>query len=357
VHISHWSACKSLISAHPPSGSLGQAVGPEGIAPLTAETFDEAKRALYGHPAASFVAERNALVKEIRAGGDRALANEVKLLRKPSAVAAEVNQVVRSDPDGVELILQAAALLRSAQAGALDGTVVKASELQEQYRGAIQALSQSASSRRPEVRAALEAATIDEASNEDLRAGCLVVVPTPVSVFDSASGARTKPAAAQVDELEERRAKRRAEKATKAKAAEDAAVEEAAAKEAAVKEAAAIKAAADAEAERERKAAEKERQKKRKALQKRHREALRAHLGALDDEEAASDAVGEADRELAERDEQIEVAERELVELRDTREELVASRDHIVQAKAESQQRVEEAQAAVDALASELEEL
>ena len=145
-------------------------------------SVDEAKVTLYGQPLESFVTERDTLVRELRTAGERELAAEVKQLRKPSAVAAEVNRVVRADPNGVDLILQAAELLRAAQTGALDDSTVSAGELQQQYRAAIQALAQSADSRRVEVRAALEAATIDIDSNDDLRMGALVVVPKPVAV-------------------------------------------------------------------------------------------------------------------------------------------------------------------------------
>jgi hypothetical protein len=313
-------------------------------------TIDQAKAVLYGQPVESFVAERNALVKAIRTGGDRALANEVKALRRPSAVAAEVNRIVRADPDGVDLILQAAALLRAVQSGAVDGTVVNASELQQQYRAAVQALAQSATDRRAEVRAALEAATIDEASNEDLRSGCLVVVPSPVSVFGSTAPTDTEPETRPpteqpVDELEKRRALHRSEKA----AANDAAAVQAAANEAAAQ----AKAAAE-EAARQRKEAEKARRKERKKLQSRQRDARRAHLAAIAEEEAASLAVERANQELVEADEEIDAAEAALAELRVRRVQTIAERDRNEQAKTEAGLRAAEAQAVLDDCAETL---
>lgn len=92
-------------------------------------SLDDAKELLYGLPLESFVAERDVLVKQIRAAGNRALANKVKTLRKPSTVAAEVHHIVRADPAGIDLILQAATLLRAAQTGALEGSTIHASEL------------------------------------------------------------------------------------------------------------------------------------------------------------------------------------------------------------------------------------
>ncbi len=328
------------------------------------------------------MAERDALVKEIRGSGDRTLANAVKALRKPSAVAAEVNQIVRDDPDGIDLILQAAALLRSAQAGALEGTEINAAELQQQYRAAIQALAQSATTRRVEVRAALEAATIDEASNEDLRSGCLVVVPTPTSIFGSAAPssaaleveteAHSESEASPeqpVDELEERRERRRANKAAKkptattaasaanAERKRKAAQKEAAEKAAAAREAAEAQAAAKqaaAEAERQRKAAEKERQKKRKDAQKRHRDAVRNHLTALDAEAAAAMAAEQAEQDVNETDREIATAEQTLAELRVLRDRRVADLDRRQQAMTDTQRRAAEAQEAVDTLAEAL---
>ena len=325
-------------------------------ASLETTSIDEAKALLYAQPVESFVDERNALVKTIRSGGDRALANEVKALRKPSAVAALVNQVVRSDPDGVDLILQAAELLRSAQAGALDGATINTSELQQQYRAAIHSLTQSATSRRAEVRSALEAATIDEASNEDLRTGCLVIVPTPVSIFGTAvpapsatnsateSDIETEPVVAPmpeqpVDELAERRALRRSDKVA-AQAAEKVEV--------------AKKKAAVAKADRQRKEAEKERQKQRKELQKCHRNALREHLASLDDEDASSEAVAQAEQELIKADDEIESAEQSLAELRARREATATTLNRSEQAKTEARLRVEEARAVVDTLAETL---
>ena len=225
------------------------------VDPADPTSLDEAKELLYGLPLKSFVAERDFLVKQIWAAGNRDLANEVKTLRKPSMVAAEVNHIVRADPEGVDLILQAATLLRAAQTGALEGSTIDASELQQQYRAAIRGLSQSAPTRRAEVRAALEAATIDEASQDDLRSGCLVVVPTTVSVFGTAPPSpaiaptsATEEPSPPVDELEARRVRRRASNdKDQPQADEEGAAEQAAAeKEAATAE---KRRAAEAEAE------------------------------------------------------------------------------------------------------------
>ena len=332
-------------------------------------SIDEAKDALYGEPVSEFIAARDTMVKAVRAGGDRELANEIKALRKPSAVAAVVNEVVRADPDGVELILQAASLLRSAQAGALAGTAIDASELQQQYRAAIQALAQTASSRRVEVRAALEAATIDEASNEDLRNGSLVVVPTPVSVFGTAPGPDQP-----IDELANRRAQKAAKAAKKKSSGDGASAKEqndqapepdAKAKAAADKQVAAeverkrkrAEKEAAAEAERERKRAEKERQRKRKALEKQHRDAVRTHLAALDAKADADAALETTDQTLGSLSDEIEAMERKLDELRNAHVNLADEREALDRAHQQAEQDADEAQLVVEALTDALDAL
>jgi len=251
----------------------------------------------------------------------------VKALRKPSVVAAEVNRVVRADPAGVNLILQAAGLLRDAQQGTLDGSTIDAAQLQVQYRAAIQALAQTASTKHDEVKAAIEAAAIDLASNDDLRIGALAAVPIPPSLFGMAPPAETPAAPSEPieqtveepdhaaeaeviaeDELASRRAKREQQARDKAEAA-------AAKAQAKADKEAAAEAAKQAKAEREaEKLRKKERQQKRKALAKEHREAVRAHLDALDAQAEASTAIDDAEAALAQAEQDVETARAALAE-------------------------------------------
>jgi len=53
---------------------------------------------LYGLPLERFTPERDALAKELAAGGDRAGAARVKALRKPVVAAWAVNALAREDP-------------------------------------------------------------------------------------------------------------------------------------------------------------------------------------------------------------------------------------------------------------------
>ena len=316
-------------------------------------SLDDAKELLYGLPLESFVAERDVLVKQIRAAGNRALANKVKTLRNPSTVAAEVNHIVRADPAGIDLILQAATLLRAAQTGALEGSTIHASELQQQYRAAIQGLSQSAPARRAEVRAALEAATIDEASQADLRSGCLVVVPTPVSLFGTVPpppASATEEPSPPVDELEARRVRRRASNDNgQSQADEDGVAAQAAEQAAAEKEAATAEKRRAAEAQR--KGAEKERQRKLTALKKEHRDALGTHLAALNAEEAAAAEAAHADQAVADTAHEQAALEQALAVVQVQRATAEKARANAETAKANAHGRAEQAEAKVDALA------
>jgi hypothetical protein len=76
---------------------------------------------LYTLPLTEFTAARDALAKRLRSESDRAQAEEVKKLRKPSATAWALNQVRRSDPHAVDALLAAGQRLRDAQEGLLAG--------------------------------------------------------------------------------------------------------------------------------------------------------------------------------------------------------------------------------------------
>ncbi|MDB2392853.1 hypothetical protein N9V91_07540, partial [Acidimicrobiaceae bacterium] len=285
--------------------------------------------------------------------------NKVKTLRKPSTVAAEVHHIVRADPAGIDLILQAATLLRAAQTGALEGSTIHASELQQQYRAAIQGLSRSAPSRRAEVRAALEAATIDEASQADLRPGCLVVVPTTVSVFGTAPPSpaiaptsATEEPSPPVDELEARRVRRRASNDNgQSQADEEGVAAQAAEQAAAEKEAATAEKRRAAVAEAQRKGAEKERQRKLTALKREHSEALGTHLAALSAEEVAAAEAAHADQAVADTAREQAALEQALAVVQVQRATAEKARANAETAKANAHGRAEQAEAKVDALA------
>jgi hypothetical protein len=76
---------------------------------------------LYGLPLSEFTPERNALAAELRREGDGAAAETVKRLRKPTAPAWAVNQLVKAEPDLVEALLGAGGELRQAHRQAASG--------------------------------------------------------------------------------------------------------------------------------------------------------------------------------------------------------------------------------------------
>jgi hypothetical protein len=76
---------------------------------------------LYGLPLDQFVAERGALARELRADGQRERAAEVTALRKPSAAAWAVNQLVRTQRRDVDGLFAAGDRLREVQAAVMDG--------------------------------------------------------------------------------------------------------------------------------------------------------------------------------------------------------------------------------------------
>ena len=76
---------------------------------------------LYGLPLDRFIAERKALAKALRAEGRREEAGAAEKLRKPSAAAWAVNQLVRTQALAVSELFDAGDAVRSAQSDVLAG--------------------------------------------------------------------------------------------------------------------------------------------------------------------------------------------------------------------------------------------
>jgi hypothetical protein len=129
---------------------------------------------LYGAPPDEFTARRDARVKELRKS-DRAAADAIKKLRRPSVSAAAVNQLVRRAPDDVEALLAAGEALRQAQLGGGDRDAIRAAARDE--REAVERLVGQAGKLSPaaleEVRETLHAAATDEEAREQVRRGVL----------------------------------------------------------------------------------------------------------------------------------------------------------------------------------------
>jgi len=100
---------------------------------------------LYGKPLHEFTAARDALARDLRRAGDRAAADEVKALRKPTVSAWAINQLARNERMKVRSVLVGGEKLRSAHAELLGGgRPAKVTEASDAERKAISHLVSSA---------------------------------------------------------------------------------------------------------------------------------------------------------------------------------------------------------------------
>ena len=72
-------------------------------------------RDLYASPPDEFVAARNALVRSLKRDGDRAAADVVRVLRRPSWIDGALDRVARDRPDLVAAFVDAATIARRIQ--------------------------------------------------------------------------------------------------------------------------------------------------------------------------------------------------------------------------------------------------
>ena len=171
--------------------------------------FDDIADDLYGLAPGRFTASRDACAGEARAAGDRALAERIKKLRRPTVSAWLGNRLARERPRDIEGLIGLGARLREAQAE-LSGAELRrlsrrrgdaVAALVAQAKGLALAEGQSVSEAvLGEVTATLEAALADPAAAEALQRGRLSVAlrysglglevaPSPPSV----SSRRTRP--------------------------------------------------------------------------------------------------------------------------------------------------------------------
>jgi hypothetical protein len=150
---------------------------------------DERVADLYGLPAEDFTAARDALVKALKAEGDKAGAAEVKALRRPTVAAWAVNQVARDRPELVEAVAGSGARLAAAQQGLLGGKgrdELKAAMAAR--REAVQAATKAAvalagAGHRDAIHATFDAAATGEDAAAEVRAGRLAKELDPPSSF------------------------------------------------------------------------------------------------------------------------------------------------------------------------------
>ena len=204
------------------------------------DTFADIANELYELPPDAFTAARNARARELR-GSDRALADAVGELRRPSAPAWLVNQLARRRSDELAQLLQLGEQLREAQAE-LDASVLVA--LAKERRKVVRALANDAGALAEElghpvrgpvlddVAATLQAAMTDAAASDAVLTGRLtrsleaigteVDLTDAVAAWSGSDGSTRSSRPAPRDEVGERRAKKQ-QKADEAEAAKRAA--------------------------------------------------------------------------------------------------------------------------------------
>ena len=207
---------------------------------------------LYGLPLDRFTAERDAIVKELRAAGEAEDAATVKGLRKPVVAAWALNQLARRDEAGIGELLEVGGRLREAHRRAISGGDVEGlREATDERRRIVAELTGKAvamtetgggpsSALEDAVASTLEAASVDHDAGELLRAGRLTKpLRPPAELPDAglrvveggrqaqkAAPERQRPAEIAALERELRGAEARERRATEAVARESARLED-----------------------------------------------------------------------------------------------------------------------------------
>jgi hypothetical protein len=153
-------------------------------------TLPEAAIALFRTPPDRFIAERDALVKTLRAAGHYDDATAVKTLRKPTATVWALNQLAEREPDALAALFEAGRALRAAQSEAIAGSSSSALvEAGGSRRAAVGRLTTSTvaildegvhrgAAQTDAIAQALEAASVDPDIGAELSAGTLEKLPT-----------------------------------------------------------------------------------------------------------------------------------------------------------------------------------
>jgi hypothetical protein len=281
--------------------------------------FDTVADELYGLAPEEFTRVRNDRAKQARAEKDRALADRITSLRKPTLPAWVTNQLVRSNADEVDLLLELGRELREVLAD-IEGDELR--ELTRQRYQLVSALVQQSRSLAQSrgvrvtddvaqsVRTTLEATLSDEASAEAVSAGRLTegLNVSGFSTGDAGTGGRPKPSTSEAAAPERPVADLDAERKRRALLQAERAVD------AAEKAAQRARIAAD-RAEQRRKGAERDRTES-SAVVGRLRKQLDEATADLDqrrqqEQEAEAD-TDEAQRRVAEADRALDQARAEL---------------------------------------------
>jgi len=186
------------------------------------DTLDE----LFAAPLDEFVAVRNRISSELRKAGDKEAADEVKAIKKPSAVVWALNGLAREDRAGVRALVEAADRMRKVQSGRGRTSFADAQKaLNEATRKLAKRGAEllAEGDRKPSdtmvqrLDRALTAAAASSETSELLRTGRLLEEPEPVGfggigeVVAAPASSRT-PAAKEPSARERRAAEREAER-------------------------------------------------------------------------------------------------------------------------------------------------
>lgn len=138
---------------------------------------------LYGLDASAFVAARDARAREARGAGDRALADRVKGLKRPSVAAWVVNILVRGRPREIEALLGFGQSFRDAQENLAADELRRLGRQRHQVLGALGQEARRLAEERGqsvspavqrEVESTLDAALTDPAAADAVRSGRLL---------------------------------------------------------------------------------------------------------------------------------------------------------------------------------------
>jgi hypothetical protein len=300
--------------------------------------LEDAASELYALAPEDFVAARTRLVKQARAAKDRALANDINALRKPTRTAWLVNALARDDPEALGALLDLGDRLREAQ-GAKDGAALR--QLSAQRRRSIDALVRRAAAlgeeaghppteaTTNEVAQTLQAALGDTSVAEQVRAGRLAGAAV-YGGFGGPADAGGSAASGSSDDGGDLAALLAASMPAATKTADEKAADEKAADGKTAEEPGEPSAGDDA-AERERQEAEQQereqQERERRAALERARDEARQ---ALDDAQDAADrATEEADRAAEELDRLREELARAEDAEREARAAARAARDEV----------------------------
>ena len=188
------------------------------------DPVERAEHELYGLPPGEFTRARDERVRELRQSGDRAAADAVKALRKPTVAAWALNQLSRERGKELDRLLSAGAELRAAQEQLLAGgersafqsAAATERDLVAELTAAARRIASDAGERAAgldeKVSGTLHAAALDEETAEELRAGRLTREREAIAGFGgslgelAAIGARHAPRAPKAREAKAARA-------------------------------------------------------------------------------------------------------------------------------------------------------